>query len=158
MKQIITDDEFNPTRTEDTGASWGGDDDDTSDTQPLLPPPPTPPPEEPREWYEMKQLDPEQRGLPKRGPNTAQTSFTEGIPDAPKYGDLNLEEYKENEKKRTKEKIQAQYPNADFSKIPLRFVEGGIYFEIVKESEKRKGKVFMADFLLRSSLTILIVM
>ena len=74
--------EFDPTKEDNTLADRNNDDDGT-DTQPLLPSPPPPPPEDPyhgSEQHEMTRVDPEQSGLPKRGPDTIETSFIEGTP------------------------------------------------------------------------------
>ena len=41
---------------------------------------PPPPSEDHYRGFDLKQLNPEQSGLPKRGPKTAETSLTEGTP------------------------------------------------------------------------------
>ena len=59
-----------------TSGASGADDDEG--TNPFITPPP---PEDSNRGVGMTRFDHEQSGLPKRGPGTAETSFTEEMPD-----------------------------------------------------------------------------
>ena len=112
--------EFDPAILEDKGTEASGGDDDTSDTQPLLPSPPPQPPEE----HPMTRLDPEQSGMSKRGPKTAEVSFIEETPSGRVW---------------TSEKSEIELANERIKKEYLQYGENGKFLTL----EVKDWKVFV---------------